>query len=263
MISRNAIAIWLLSPWLATIAAAQDEPAPAVKSPEVGKELSQVEGVSIVRQPFKFFGQAGGSISGGSGEGDPLKMKIEGLGLKEAIEFFIGGSDLDHRTRLHSTAKFPSGRYNISVTAADQDAAFAAFAKAYEQSFGIKVVREKRELPALVLNETGDADAKPLVKAGADAFGGTITPRELTCASNLDGFASSLESWLGQIVVNDVAREGTYQFGLRVKTSRRKDLDAYLKEHGLVLVEEKRAVEAVFVEDAKATPEPAESPRGN
>jgi hypothetical protein len=60
-----------------------------------------------------------------------------------------------------------------------------------------------------------------------------------------------LENWLGQIVVNEVAREGKFRFELQVKTSRRKDIDAYLKEYGLVLVEEKRAVEGAFVENVK------------
>ena len=215
--------------------------------PEIGKELSDVEGVSIIRKPFQLFGSGSASGSGGGDSGE-YSFSAKQIDLRGALDF----ASPVPRTRFFAKARLPGGRYDISVTAKDQAAAFSALADVYEKVFSVRAVHEKREMEALVLESMEDRNeikAIPKLESYRGFPTGGSSRNGIDMRGTMTDFAEELELQLREPVVCDVDSDAAYHFEIKLGfASKRADLDSWLGEHGLQLTKQPQAIEGVFVE---------------
>lgn len=245
---------------MAALAMAADTP-DAEKSqvalPPMGKELSTVPGVSIIRVaddsevvPRQF------SISA---EGEPGQLKSDGHTLLEILPLAAGLGP----TRVFVRAKVPGGDYKVTVSTetGGRERVFQLLGDAYERAFGLRVTLEKRHIDVLVL-KTADNWAKDgfkATKATNNKWQGWHVgrPREnrlhwLEFQGDMDLLAGQLEKSLGKVVLNETGLEGRFEGRLEYREGALlADLVNALRQRGLLLQPATRKAEAVFVEAAK------------
>ena len=204
--------------------------------PAVGKQLSSVEGVSIVRAE-----DAGGRF---------IKLAGNGLSAKEALATALAGA-YRGELGLYDFAPLPDGLYRITVDAPREDT-FAKLSLAYEKAFGVEIGEREHEVEIVVLSGKGGTPS--LKSSSPDTKRGmrTVTGGYEFTGYTMDMLAGFLEERLGSQVADETGLEGRFDFKLAFSPfERTPQADGeLLKKLGLTLKVETRKLKVVAVDRA-------------
>jgi hypothetical protein len=144
--------------------------------------------------------------------------------------------------------------YLFRVPEGGRQSATTLLRQSVESFYGVRGVREEREMDVLVLKHPGPRSPPTATQADASA-GISITPSG-SLRSARDVKMADLASWLarktGKPVVDETRLERTYDWELSPKSSSLADLNGALAKLGLSLETEKRKVDVVVVKKLDA-----------
>jgi hypothetical protein len=220
-----------------------------IPSQEPPKELSTVSGVSI-----RFLGPGRQSAVGSVSVCGPDQKNICELKAEARSLFDILGTLSPFGLRMRDEAPLPEGFYDISAQVkGDREALWKLVVSAYEQAFGVRVSRKKREMQAYVLT---CQSSKPVgLKLSADKTSWGDNGRKYRKFS-MDEFAIELEGKLRTPVVNETRLKGRYDFEMAGSFYHPEAVIESVNKLGLKLQLAKRTVDIIVVEQAPHPPEP-------
>jgi len=226
----------------------------SAKPPPVGKSLSSVPGVDLVRVPDYVADNAGGSVSNVLAR---ASSSLNGFTLLKVLHHV---SELPP-TRVFEETNLPSGFYKVSAKTqvGGRKKLLEMIADAYEEAFAVRVRMAKRDLDVLVLEtaENWPKDGFSLSEkiSGLTIYHGTLHEGDgyqgIQFTGNLDSLAARLEATVGKIVLNETDVKGQFdgRFYYR-KGAVLATLEPALRQRGLILKLATRQVDALFVEAA-------------
>jgi uncharacterized protein (TIGR03435 family) len=210
----------LLSGQRPELPAMQEAPTPVragelpLDSREPGSALFQV----ILRQSTADYSR---TVSGSSGA-------YTGVGL--SLTQLIAKAYRVPPSRIVLEGEMPSAKYDLvakpSSTGADHMPGILQ--QAIEATFGVVVKRERRQMDVYILRAIGPAAAlRPTVSTGGQSlFNG---PGEWQAVNvSLADVASTLENFLGRVVIDETALTGNYDFDLTWQPAGADDTDRML-----------------------------------
>lgn len=241
------------------------KPAAALQAPmpPVGRELSSVTGVSIVRVEQQ-------------DEAAPIQSQLSrinvfGLGRfratsedLESILLHASPVDADH---VFLRAPLPAGLYNVEISTprGGNEKMFELLQMSLARSFRVQARVAHYDEPVVALRKTVDWDKRPLPRVKGVLFDTPVVQSQFfseEVATNAQGhvqikFKGDMEhlagggfdEYFGKPVVNQTGIEGLYSFDVCLpQASKTADLVALLKDHGLVFVAQNRKKVGVYVE---------------
>jgi uncharacterized protein (TIGR03435 family) len=243
--------------------------------PPVGKELSSMPGVSIVRQPDL----KGWPVERNDPKGAPRfphsasssvgLNTIYFLGLKRATltacqmsmpEVLAYAARVDGN-RVFGWARLPEGAYNVKVTAhgGDGEKVVANLFRACEKAFHVRIKVENREQEVLILrrveNWVSDGFA-PGSTTRTTYSGSERQPDDSFLnsfafeAADIDTIRQQLEVATGKLVIDETGLKGAFKGITYRATEALSDLQRALSQRGLRLEPQARSLKALVIEDA-------------
>jgi uncharacterized protein (TIGR03435 family) len=216
--------------------------------PPLGKELSRINGVSLIRIDRDKSGY-------GSSVGiRRASFTAASLPLRNALESVTGV----HPDRIIGASMLPAGNYSINIAVrGDQKKLESTFFQALDQAFALHVSHENHKMKLLVLST-----AENWPRVGFKA----LRPRIVTVSTSgwqrqgdariytfhqqtIDQLVAQIQQELGRVVLNETNLKGRFNITMKVpEVGGLPDFSRALAEHGLRLQGADRELDSVVIE---------------
>ena len=215
-------------------------------------ELSTVDGVSVRTAEYQGWGQSGRQILWGHTLAELAERSLP----TESSRTNSGGD------RVISFLK-STERYDITVT--DENRARELWQNVLERSFGVRALRDTREIDVLILVPI-HGQPVTMEATTADKFKEDTRPRERCrhglaaifppkqrvthtfTACDMNTLAAWLENKRDKVILNETDLPGAFDFQLFADPHTGETLESSLAQLGLELQPAKRTVRAIYVE---------------
>jgi uncharacterized protein (TIGR03435 family) len=235
----NALAFGLP---MATYVRAQADEAPP--QPEIGKELSKVANVSLVREPKR----ESGVWAKVTKEGLKLTFSCGGMTLSQILENI---TDMP-RSLIKGGGDIPRGIFAAKIIAKDHEEIKAKLFEAMERSFNLRPSLQNRKVKALVLlkGENWPRDGFKFATTEDSAMVTEDDTGNITFdGSEMSGVARKLSEKLRNVVLDETGLKGKFQGNVRIRDGASlTEVEKMLLGHGLQLQAAMREVQVLVVE---------------